>query len=197
MGSREITTAEAIAWCLDPRNDNWGGSGRGIVHVMAANYDPNGEEGEYDGLTPDDVVTWTSPSGIDASGFAEWGPFILAWEDDEDPVEPREWLPREAVTRLTSFIEVFEADGADPTLRIAIDVLGAFVEQVLEHGSPDLEWGVPGDCWDRIQNDTDLRDTAGLPPNGLTDIEETAMAIKAGLGRHYGDPHCIWCSQAS
>jgi hypothetical protein len=54
---------------------------------MAANYDPNGEEGEWDGLTIDDVETFlVDPSDdpmtgpVELDSFAEWGPFEL-WLD--------------------------------------------------------------------------------------------------------------------
>lgn len=154
----------------------------------------------YDGISADDVDTFAEDiENGDTDGFGEWGPFLLMWEGD-DPGEPRDFTPIEAVERLASFLQVFEQHSY--TLDIAIDVLARFVRQVEENGSVDLEWGLPGDCWDRIQNDPDLiaemkaddeaADLAGDDDEGLVNA-----AKRLGLGRHYGDPHCIWCLQAS
>ena len=223
-GWRDLTTDEAIKYALDPRNDN---GQPNQLHVMAFAYDsdcPNDEEhvssiiesnegfwnnergwvGEadateftleeslslnlpegtnvrwlhgacrcWDGITSDDVDTFAEDiENGDTEGFAEWGPFQLQWPGDVDPGEPRDFTPMEAIDRIASFLGVFEDHSY--SLDIAVDVLARFVRQVEDHGSTDLEWGEPGDCQDRIDNDPDEND-----------------------GRHYGDPHCIWCLQAS
>jgi hypothetical protein len=117
--------------------------------------------------------------------------------------------PNEALTMLYEFVD--DAVGEDkemiavPThIGDALQTLADFIKQVDEHGSTDLEWGEPGDCWDRIENDPDLREELGLP-NPYTEVvdnsrkaveRENALAVERGLGRHYGDPHCIWCLEA-
>ena len=199
---RDLTTEETIAWVLDPRNDN---GTRDAIYVMAQNYDPNGEPGEWDGLTSDDYDTFAEDIETgDTSGFGEWGPFQLWFPVGKDPVAPRELTPAEAVERIASFLGVFEDHSY--TLDLAIDVLDKFVQQVNQHGSTDLEWGNPGDCWERIENDPDIRDELRLiPPTDDEGYwathdrrdEEQKLAVEKGLGRHYGDPHCIWCLQAS
>lgn len=163
----------------------------------------------WDGLTIDDVETWTGEGGlVDLNGFADWGPFQLQW-DGEDPGEPRGFTPQEALDAITSRLEAFEASAfaIGLTLRMsnAIDTLHAFIKQVAEHGSTDLGWGQPGDCWERIVNDDPIlaafAEVHGDRYPDLTD-DSTREAVVAwckanGLGRHYGDPHCIWCLQAS
>ena len=111
LPSRPITTAEAIAYALDPRNDN---GKPDQLHVMAQNYDqdcPNVDDHDfiahhddtdtskcwteevcecYDGIVADDVETWMSDDGqriVDEEGFGEWGPFLLVF--DIDPGEPQ------------------------------------------------------------------------------------------------------------
>ena len=107
-GGTPITTEEAVAWALDPRNDN--GTPEAI-HVMAFNYDqdcPNVDDHTFvnvhnktdaskcyveevcecwDGITSDDVETWTEDGKVDYDGFREWGPFELVF--DIDPGLPR------------------------------------------------------------------------------------------------------------
>ena len=58
-------------------------------NVMAANYDPNGEEGEWDGLTVDDIETWTDNATglVDHEGFGYWGPFELWLESAPDALD--------------------------------------------------------------------------------------------------------------
>src|ERR1044072_3250724 len=59
----------------------------------------------YDGISADDVDTFAEDiENGDTSGFGEWGPFLLMWEGDADPGEPREVTPIEAVERLASYI---------------------------------------------------------------------------------------------
>lgn len=153
----------------------------------------------WDGISPDDVDTFAEEiENGDTDGFGEWGPFMLQWEGDADPGEPREFTPIEAVERLASFLGVFEQHSY--ALDIAIDVLARFIRKVEQEGADDLEWGLPGDCQDRIDNDPDV--AAELLENGLdvngagtTDAQIEAFAAELGLGRHYGKPHCIFCLQ--
>ena len=80
--------------------------------------------------------------------------------------------------------------GDRPDISESMDVLAKHAR----HGCEAiLEWGEPGDCQARLDNDTDIADTIG---NGLTDEEFDAEAIRRGLGRHYGQPHCIYCLEA-
>lgn len=62
-----------------------------LVEIMAANYDSNGEEGEYDGLTTDDLDTRDevlADSLVDGEAnkvdlFDGWGPFTALIEVPE------------------------------------------------------------------------------------------------------------------
>lgn len=265
-GQRDLTPAEAIAFAVDPRNDN---GQPDSLHVMAFSYDsdcPNyddhigaviesnggwwtgetwtAEEAEaklypttaeaqrhldrlivswpsahlienpcrcYDGITSDDVDTWTEGGTVDVDGFAEWGPFILSWDGDADPGQPRSFTPQEALDAIHSRLEAYEAqvgnDGLTGRMDRAINTIHSFIKQVEEHGSTDLEWGDPGECWDRLSNDPDYRDDPEFQAlmakaDQLLSSREEQEAVIAyaedkGFGRHYGDPHCIWCLQAS
>lgn len=68
-----IGRVEAADFARDPRN------GRDdTFHVMAANYDPDGEAGEWDGITAEDIITATREDGtIDLDILGSWGPFEL------------------------------------------------------------------------------------------------------------------------
>jgi len=107
--------------------------------------------------------------------------------------------PQEALDAIQSRLEAFEASVAylpnymSPEMDAAVQVLADFIKQVNEHGSTDLEWGNPGECGERISNDLDIANEIG---NGLTPDEFQRAVVYLGLGRHYGDPHCIWCLQA-
>jgi hypothetical protein len=120
--------------------------------------------------------------------------------------------PEEALTALYEFAD--DAIGEDkelvavPThISDALQTLADFIKQVNEHGSTDLEWGEPGDCFERICDDEDVAHDLGfedaygedfsrwLREGEYADIK--AKAKELGVGRHYGDPHCIWCLQAS
>jgi len=121
--------------------------------------------------------------------------------------------PQEALTAIQSRLETFEASVANlpnymsPEMDAAVQVLADFIKQVNEHGSTDLEWGEPGDCYERITNDEEVAHALGFEDAYSTKLgdwlQETEYAdIKAkakefGVGRHYGDPHCIWCLEAS
>lgn len=108
FGGTPLSTHEAVLWALDPRNDN--GTPEAI-NVMAYNYDqdcPNVADHTFvaihndsdprlcymdevcecwDGITAEDVETWTDDGVVDEEGFAEWGPFELVF--DIDPGLPR------------------------------------------------------------------------------------------------------------
>lgn len=112
--------------------------------------------------------------------------------------------PEWALDRLASFIGVV---GEVPTdVDAAIIILDSFIKQVNERGSSDLEWGEPGDCWERLYSQPEYREDPLFAPlleasddasGGPEDEAVQAYAKAHGLGRHYGDPHCIWCLQAS
>lgn len=111
--------------------------------------------------------------------------------------------PTEALDAVHSRLEAYEAGignyGLSPEMDEAITTLHRFITQVEEHGSEDLEWGEPGDCWERMNNDTDLRQELVVLGEGDAIRDDKTLqeaAIRHGLGRHYGDPHCIWCLQA-
>ena len=129
----------------------------------------------YDGISSDDADTWTDPESgeVDEKGFGEWGPFELQWPG-EDPGAPRGFTPEEALEAIASRIGVFEQPFITSRMNNSLGALYDFIKQVRENGSTDLEWGEPGDCSDRMENDPEDNN-----------------------GRHYGDPHCIWCLQAS
>lgn len=103
FGGVPLTTEEAVMWALDPRNDN---GQPDFIHVMAYNYDqdcPNVADHTFvphhndedtrkcwteevcecwDGITAEDVETWTDDDVIDYAGFGEWGPFELVFDID-------------------------------------------------------------------------------------------------------------------
>lgn len=192
MGSRDITAAEAVEYAKDPRNE-------GILVVVAQNYDPNGEEGEWDGITSGDVDTWTEPDGrVDVAAFGAWGPFQLWFEGEEDPGPPRSHTPEEALEAIERRLVVYQDGDMDGSISRALDTIEAFIKQVREHGSEDLEWGEPGSCIERVNNDDTIREELGFSPEafGYAPLSRVIdLAVAKGLGRHYGDPHCIWCLQ--
>ena len=76
----------------------------------------------------------------------------------------------------------------------ALELLDAII------ADPDLEWGKPGDCWDRLINDDEPLATFALKVGAMPDLNHDATrdafrdwAAEEGFGRHYGNPHCIWC----
>lgn len=77
----------------------------------------------------------------------------------------------------------------------AIDTPKSFVTQV-NHGPDDLEWGAPGDCESRVDNDPDIVEEMPYMENESFPVWRDRVAA-VGLGRHYGDPQCIWCHQGS
>ena len=105
--------------------------------------------------------------------------------------------PLEALADVERFIEAASPDYADGNrqdIADAIRLIDKTLEDTENHTcEDDPEWGEPGDCQARLDNDTDIADTIG---NGLTDEEFDAEAIRRGLGRHYGQPHCIYCLEA-
>ena len=131
----------------------------------------------YDGIYADDVETHEEKDGsIDEAAFGEWGPFFLAWSSDADPGQPRDFTPDEALDAISSRLEAVEGNvhnqGMTMRMSRAVNVLHRFVRDMTDE--MPLDWGEPGDCTERIENDPDEND-----------------------GRHYGVPHCIWCLQAS
>jgi hypothetical protein len=110
--------------------------------------------------------------------------------------------PEEALGVLNGFVETALEWNSDdrPDIDEAFEILGAFIKQVREHGSEDLEWGDPGDCRERTLDDDEykaLEDALGGEPADFLDEVVEAKVVELGLGRHYGDPHCIWCLQAN
>ena len=252
MAERRLTTEEAIAFALDPRNDNGQAN---QLHVMAFSYDqdcPNYEdhvgaiieadegfwqegvgwgieadatlftdeeadtrptlpEGTdvhwlnqpcrcWDGITDEDVDTFTNDGIVDEAGFGEWGPFMLVSDADVNLLQPRGMTPDEALSAIQSRLEAYESsvgnNGLSRRMDDAITVLHKFITVLA-----DLEWGDPGECWERIANDEDLRLELAQAQQEQPDLAKSVgslseLAQKLGLGRHYGDPHCIWCLQA-
>jgi hypothetical protein len=137
---RDLTPGEAALYACDPRNDN----GReDWFLVMAQNYDqdcPNIEDHDpdgtchcWDGITAEDVETWTEDGKVDLAGFAEWGPFQL-WAD-ADPGAPRapDDMPiDQAIGIILSRLEVVM--DLSPSVKAAMDRLGSadLVEDVGE-----------------------------------------------------------------
>ena len=113
--------------------------------------------------------------------------------------------PEEALDLLAGFIGSTDTEDRED-IDAAMTILDRFIKQVREHGSEDLEWGEPGDCWERIVNDDGDDALAafaeahgGLMPDLTDDTHRDAFVDwckSQGFGRHYGDPHCIWCLQA-
>ena len=265
MGSRRLTTAEAIAYALDPRNDN---GEKNQLHVMAFRYDsdcpnyadhtmsvlegpdgkfwnrvdqdwvdeadateytraeadafdpldlPYGTRGwihdacrDWDGILPDDVESSLDEDGnAKEDEFAEWGPFQLVF--DIEPGPARDFTPEEALDAIQSRLEAFESGvgnyGMSMRMSRAVDAIHKFLVE-----GNDLEWGEPLDCAERLNEDPDYDDpeflnarnavTAAKDSLRVGALEEAEAAFddiakKLGYGRHYGDPHCIWCLQAS
>jgi hypothetical protein len=87
MKATPLTAQQAVDHLIaNPTSDN----------VMAQNYDPDcpndadhdpitGECRCWDGLTIEDVATWTENGVVDVAGFAEWGPFALWTNEDDQP----------------------------------------------------------------------------------------------------------------
>ena len=138
----DLTTEEGIEYALDPRND----SGEpDSLHVMAQNYDsdcPNYDDHEldengfevclcWDGITADDVATWTEDGKTDPDAFGEWGPFRLF--ANKDPGPPRKRTYAEALADIERFMSAASLEyGAGGRLDInqAMSVLGALVDRV-------------------------------------------------------------------
>lgn len=262
MGSRRLTTAEAIAYALDPRNDN---GDKNQLHVMAFRYDsdcPNfadhtmsvleGPDGKFwnditgwvdeadateftredadattvlpegalgwihnacrdwDGILSDDVESATNEAGdVDEEEFAVWGPFELSF--DIEPGPPRDFTPEEALDAIQSRLEAFESGVGNYGMSMRMSRAVNAIHKFLVEGN-DLEWGEPLDCSERLNEDPDYDDPEflnarnaviaakdSLKPGDFEAAEAYLdfVATKLGYGRHYGDPHCIWCLQAS
>lgn len=159
----------------------------------------------YDGITSDDVDTWTENGEFDLDSFALWGPFILVWEGEHDPGPPRDFTVGEALDAIQSRLEAYENgignDGLTGRMDRAINVLHRLVKSI-EDDTYD-EWGEAGDCWERIVNDDSILAQFAEEHEGkMPDLDDdptrdavTEWAKAKGLGRHYG-AHCIWCLQA-
>ena len=88
----------------------------------------------------------------------------------------------------------------------AVGTLRAFVEHVRDYGPTDLEWGEPGECHERLTTSSSYRlDRSYQALLGVANAdglvgpawdEVVAYAVRHDLGRHYGDPHCIFCLKA-
>jgi hypothetical protein len=134
-----LTTEEAIARIRAdyPRDGN----------VMAQNYDhdcPNSDDHTidpvtgfevcecWDGLTVDDIDTWTDNGAVDLDGFAQWGQFEL-WLEDPQPLDAAT-----VVARRIDFAGV-EAYSPAQVAEMALAALAANGFVVL--APQDLEWG--------------------------------------------------------
>lgn len=105
--------------------------------------------------------------------------------------------PNEAVMRILSFVEAASEEyqrGERPDIEEAFVLLDKLTRDYESGEIDDIEWGEPGSCRDRVSDDEDIFREVG---NGLTPDEFDAEVKRLGLGRHQGNPHCIWCLQGS
>lgn len=106
--------------------------------------------------------------------------------------------PLEALADVERFMEAASPDyarGDRPDIADAMRLIDKTLEDAASHDCDDiLEWGEA--CRERLANDESIQQQ--LANEGVMGaIDETAIevATRLGIGRHHGNPHCIWCLQ--
>jgi hypothetical protein len=179
LSTRRIGRIAAADLARDPRN------GRDdTVHVMAANYDPDGEPGEWDGISAEDVITWTRDDGsIDLDGFEQWGPFEVWYAGPYAPIA------RDVPTTTEWAETVKAAREADALASAAYSAAGT--------GDYNTGRTVPAeDVITAVLEATAVRSTLSTTTAAriLTALEREGYLVLDSCARCHEDPRAHWCA---